>query len=64
MKPPYFKITAVCHGVKCSEFCKEFTKIRKTDRQASTVGNYQVTSMVCPVCRCWGEVVRIKEVMV
>ena len=61
MKPPYFKITAVCRTQKCSEFQKEFTKIRRTDRQASTIGNYQVTSLVCPVCRSWGNVVRIVE---
>ena len=61
MRTPYYHVTAKCKYAWCDT--DEFTVDRKTVvKKSISEQPYTITSVVCPNCRTWAPIVRIKEV--
>ncbi len=58
MKPPFFRITAICD--RCD---LEFYQDKKRCTYVSTSGREeQRQALVCPQCRCWAKIMKIETV--
>mgnify|MGYP004702170631 CR=1 FL=1 len=56
-----YRIQAICTNPCCP--VTEFTSARKRSTYTSTDGHeYPVQRIVCPECKCWGEVLRIEKI--
>lgn len=63
MRPPYYRVTAICRHASCSQFGQPFTKLRKTTTGVSTSGQfYTITKLACPFCRCQGDISEIRRI--
>lgn len=56
MKPPYWKVTAVCTRDG------EFSKQRKQIVHEGGSGKYTIENLVCPVCFMWARITSFEEV--
>ena len=61
MKKPYYLLTAKCRNPKCNT--SVFTVERKRVVRMSESGTeYETRNVVCPGCRTWADVTKIKQV--
>lgn len=60
MKNQGFTVTALCGNGHCDTI--EFTMQRKRIQVEGSDGNLrEISRLVCPMCRMWGQVVRIEQ---
>lgn len=60
MKPPYFKVSAVCKNPLCTMTNWHADKKRKPKTADGSPGEFN--ALVCPLCKNWGDITAVQEV--
>jgi len=61
MRPPYFKVNALCGHQACDMLAFSVDR-KKVDKIGSDGHAYRINKVVCPGCKTWADVVSIEGV--